>query len=193
MKADAAEIALKDVKREAGERLLIEAAQKDPSRFAELYELNFERVYAYAARRVENRDAAQDVTAEVFHSALANLASYQWRGVPFGAWLMRIAANAISDRWHRAAREHGNPVPDESAHADISPEDVEERARLFRLVEDLPSDQRRVVQMRFGEEKSIREIASTLRKTEGAIKQLQFRALRDLRERVSRKTGEANG
>jgi RNA polymerase sigma-70 factor (ECF subfamily) len=184
---------LKGVKREAGERLLIEAAQQDSSRFAELYEDNFERVYAYVARRVGSRDAAQDVTAEVFHSALANLGSYQWRGVPFAAWLLRIAANAISDRWHSAAREQGKPVSEEPAHSDISMEDVEESARLFRLVDKLPADQRRVVQMRFAEEKSIREITVALGKTEGAIKQLQFRALEILRAQVRKKTGEAHG
>src|SRR5271154_4027027 len=111
---------LKAVKREAGERLLIEAAQQDPSRFAELYEDNFERVYAYVARRVGSRDAAQDVTAEGVHSALANLASYQWLGVPFAAWLLRIASNAISDRWHSAAREQGKPSPEVPAHGDVS-------------------------------------------------------------------------
>jgi RNA polymerase sigma-70 factor, ECF subfamily len=184
---------LKAVKREAGERLLIEAAQQDPSRFAELYESNFERVYAYVARRVGSRDAAQDVTAEVFHAALANLGSYQWRGVPFAAWLLRIAANAISDRWHSAAREQGKPGPEEPAHSDISIEDVEESARLFRLVDKLPAEQRRVVQMRFAEEKSIREIAGALGKTEGAIKQLQFRALETLRAQVSKKAGEGHG
>lgn len=184
---------LKAVKREAGERQLIEAAQKDPNRFAELYEDNFERVYAYVARRVGSRDAAQDVTAEVFHAALANLGNYQWRGVPFAVWLFRIAANAISDRWHSAARERGKPLPDEPAHADVSIEEVEERALLFRLVGKLPAEQRRVVQMRFAEEKSIREIAVALRRTEGAIKQLQFRALETLRAQVGRKTGEAHG
>jgi RNA polymerase sigma-70 factor (ECF subfamily) len=184
---------LKAVKREAGERLLIEAAQQDPSRFAELYEDNFERVYAYVARRVGSRDAAQDVTAEVFHSALANLGSYQWRGVPFAAWLLRIASNAISDRWHSAAREQGKPASEEPTHEDVSMEDVEESARLFRLVEKLPAEQRRVVQMRFAEEKSIREIAVAVGKTEGAIKQLQFRALETLRAQVGKKTGEAHG
>ncbi len=58
---------------QADERLLIEAAQKDPARFADLYEINFERVYAFVARRVGDRDAAEDLTSEVFHKALANL------------------------------------------------------------------------------------------------------------------------
>jgi RNA polymerase sigma-70 factor, ECF subfamily len=190
---DAAEIPLKAVSREAGERLLVEAAQKDPSRFGDLYENNFERVYAYVARRLRNRDAAEDVTAEVFHSALRNLGSYQWRGVPFAAWLLRIAANTISDRWHRAARERGNAASEEPAREDGNPEEGEERARLFRLVQKLPDVQRRVIEMRFAEEKSIREIALALRKTEGAIKQLQFRALTELRARIVKKPGEANG
>ena len=114
-------------------------------------------------------------------------------GVPFAAWLLRIAANSISDRWHRAARERGNAASDEPAREDGSPEEVEERARLFRLVQKLPEVQRRVIEMRFAEEKSIREIALALRKTEGAIKQLQFRALTELRARIVKKPGEANG
>lgn len=64
------------------ERLLIEAAQKDPGRFAELYELHFERIYAYVARRVRQRSAAEELTAHVFHQALANLGKFKWRGAP---------------------------------------------------------------------------------------------------------------
>src|SRR5262249_45193097 len=64
---------------EPEERLLIEAAQKDPSRFAELYEQNFHRVYAYIARRVRDRAETQDLTAHVFHQALANLGKFKWK------------------------------------------------------------------------------------------------------------------
>src|SRR5437879_3357868 len=64
----------------AAERLLIEAAQRDPSRFGDLYEYNFERVYAFIARRVGDRDTAEDLTADVFHQALANLSRFEWRG-----------------------------------------------------------------------------------------------------------------
>src|ERR1043166_6804852 len=87
------------------ERLVIEAAQHDPARFDALYEANFERVYAYVARRVRDRDAACDVTAEVFHRALQHLRGFEWRGVPFIAWLLRIAGGVIADRAMRAARE----------------------------------------------------------------------------------------
>jgi DNA-directed RNA polymerase specialized sigma24 family protein len=87
------------------ERLAVEAAQRDPARFDELYEANFERVYAYVARRVRDRDVACDLTAEVFHRALEHLGRFEWRGVPFVAWLLRIAAHAIADRATRAGRE----------------------------------------------------------------------------------------
>ena len=95
---------MKALRKEADERLLIEAAQKDPARFAELYESNFERVYAYVVRRVGDRAETEDLTSEVFHHALSNLKRYEWRGIPFAAWLYRIAGNLISDRWQRSSR-----------------------------------------------------------------------------------------
>jgi RNA polymerase sigma-70 factor (ECF subfamily) len=177
---------LKALRKEADERLLVEAAQKDPARFADLYEHNFERVYAYIVRRVGNRAETEDLTAEVFHQALANLKRFEWRGIPFAAWLFRIAANLISDRWQRWGREvTDDPETLESAQA--SPpeiEEVERRATLFRLVDTLPAEQRRVVVLRFVEEKSIKEVARAIRKTEGAVKQLQFRALSSLRAQM---------
>ncbi len=172
---------------QAEERLLVEAAQKDPARFAELYEINFERVYGFIARRVGDRDAAEDLTSEVFHKALANVRRFEWRGVPFAAWLLRIAANAIADRAQRTGRElavEDPPQLSEEASAEVGLEEVEHRARLFRLVDELPADQRRVIAMRFAEEKSILEIAGALGRTEGAVKQLQFRGLQSLRAKI---------
>ena len=88
------------------ERLLVDAARQDPARFAELYDNNFERVYAYVARRVRDRDEAEDVTSEVFREALASLHRFEWRGLPFVAWLLRIASNVLSDRWRRLSMAH---------------------------------------------------------------------------------------
>jgi len=176
---------LKALKKEADERLLIEAAQQDPARFADLYEVNFERVYAYAIRRVRDRAEAEDVTAEVFHQALANLKRFEWRGIPFAAWLFRIAANLISDRWQRSGREIADEEKIDAAQ--VSPaeiEEVERRATLFKLVDTLPAEQKNVVVLRFVEQKSIKEVAREIRKTEGAVKQLQFRALSNLRARL---------
>jgi len=172
---------------EVDERLLVEAAQKDPSRFADLYEHHFDRIYAFIARRVRDRYEAQDLTSEVFHQALANIKRYTYRGVPFSAWLFRIASNAIVDRSRRMNRERDVLIQQESE--DIQLQDSENHARLFQTVNGLPTDQRRVIEMRFAEQKSIREIAGEMNRTEGAIKQLQFRALQNLRARM----GETNG
>jgi RNA polymerase sigma-70 factor (ECF subfamily) len=173
--------------READERLLIEAAQRDPARFAALYDNNFERVYAYIVRRVDNRAETEDLTSEVFHHALANLQRFEWRGIPFAAWLFRIAANLISDRRQRAGREQLADNPRQIESVQVSPaeiEEVERQATLFRLVGSLPAEQRRVVVMRFVEQKSIKEVAHEIHKTAGAVKQLQFRALSTLRSRM---------
>ena len=187
-----------DKEREAEERRLIEAAQSDPARFADVYENYFALVYAYIARRVRNRDDAEDLTGEVFRKALASLPRFKWRGAPFAAWLFRIASNMIADRSKRVAKEvsldeSGASAPDGSAQiskgADTSQqrdlEESERRAWLFRLVDELAEDQGRVLVMRFAEEKSIREIADALGRSEGAIKQLQFRALENLRRAVT--------
>jgi RNA polymerase sigma-70 factor (ECF subfamily) len=178
---------LKALRKEADERLLIEAAQKDPARFAELYENNFERVYAYVVRRVGDRAETEDLTSEVFHHALVNLRRFEWRGIPFAAWLFRIAANLISDHWQRRSLEDVADVSEQiesAAAASVEFEEVERRAILFRLVDTLPAEQRRVVVLRFVEQKSIKEVAREIRKTEGAVKQLQFRALSTLRARM---------
>jgi len=173
---------------EAAERLQVQAAQKDPARFAELYEANFHRVYGYIIRRVQNRAAAEDLTADVFHKALAALPNFDWRGIPFSAWLIRIAANVITDEWKRGAKEEVVPdMPELSSNPNV--EESDERARVFRAVEKLPQDQRRVVEMRFAEGHGIREIAHSMGRSEGAVKQLQFRALETLRARLEGSLG----
>ena len=185
---------------EPDERILVQAAQRDPSRFAELYERNFDRVYAYVSRRLADRSAVEDVTAEVFRRALANLGQFEWRGTPFAAWLLRIAANAVTDQWRRVSREQPMLEADglESAPADPTGIDaVERRALLFRVVRILPADQRRVIEMRFAHEKGVREIARELNRSEGAVKQLQFRAIQNLRAQLhkspeKKKSGKAN-
>ena len=176
--------------REAEERRLVEAAQRDTACFGEVYEHYFEIVYAYVARRVRNRTEAEDMTAEVFRKALQSLPRFKWTGAPFAAWLFRIASNIIADHAKRAAREGSVPGHEESAdsrapqpqQADL--EQSERSVGVSRLVNELAEDQRRVLVMRFAEERSIREIAQTLERSEGAIKQLQFRALQNLRAKL---------
>jgi len=167
------------------DRELIQQAQRDPARFAEIYDAYFDRLYAYVARRLSTREETEDLVSEVFHKALANLTRFEWRGAPFSAWLYRIAANEIADRSERLGRERAIDPPPEAEEADQ--EAAQDRALLFALVRELPEDQRRVLELRFMEEKSTREVAGALGRSEGAIKQLQFRALESLRAKVGAK------
>ena len=171
------------------ERLLVEAAQRDPAKFDALYELFFDRVYYYLASRVRDRATAEDLTSEVFHKALANLSQFEWRGVPFAAWLFRIASNSLVDQYKRASRER--PATDDPPYStqqtEVTSGDLETseyHAILYRLVDRLPAAQRRVIRERFVEQRTIREIAARLKKSEGAVKQLQFRALEALRSQM---------
>jgi RNA polymerase sigma-70 factor, ECF subfamily len=180
---------------ETDERRLIEAAQQDRARFADVYEKYFELVYAYVARRTRNRAATEDLTSEVFRKALANIERFKWTGAPFGAWLLRIAANLIADRAKRDTKEtlsaeepsltSGMAAGDASTESQQTQlELAERRAWVVRMVDELPEDQSRVVRMRFAEEKTINEIALELGRSEGAVKQLQFRAFQNLRARL---------
>jgi RNA polymerase sigma-70 factor, ECF subfamily len=162
------------------DRTLIEAAQAAPARFVELYDRYVDRIFAYVSRRCGSRSAAEDITSDVFQHALAALPRFEWRGVPLAAWLYQIAANALANHWRRQGREAGHPppdLPDEREH-----EELQRRVSLFQLVDRLPDLQRRVIEMRFVEDQSIRDVAAALDRSEGAVKQLQLRALENLRK-----------
>lgn len=162
------------------DRLLIEAAQADPARFVEIYERYVDRIYAFVSRRTENRAAAEDVTSHVFEQALATIGRFEWRGLPVSIWLFRIASNAIADHWRQRSRHADEPPADIPDPHDF--EDIDRRIALYREVERLPDVQRQVIRLRFVEEKSIREVAAALNRSEGAVKQLQLRALDKLRK-----------
>jgi RNA polymerase sigma-70 factor (ECF subfamily) len=89
---------------EHDDKLQIEAAQRDTSCFADLYERNFHAVYAYITRRVSDRHQTKYLTADVFREAIAGIGKFEWRGAPFNAWLLRIASRAIADHWQRSGR-----------------------------------------------------------------------------------------
>jgi len=174
---------VKALEREPDDRLLIEAAQRERAHFAELYDQNFARVYAFIARRAGSREEAQDLTAEVFHQALVSIQTFQWRGTPFIAWLYGIAANVLSAHWEKLGR---TPVQLAEAWDQGANQENERRAMLSELVESLLPEQRTVIVRRFIEQRSIREIAQQMGRSEGAVKQLQLRALENLRKKSGR-------
>jgi len=167
---------------EPDERLLIEAAQRDSRHFAQLYENHFDRVYAFIAYRIRDRATAEDLTSEVFHQALAKIDQFEWRGLPFKAWLLRIASNAVHDHWRSPT--HRREVPGDDLQEPRADDGTEQRAVIVQLLDRLPADQRLVVMRRLVDGRTVSEIARELQRTEGAIKQLQFRALQTLRSHL---------
>ena len=175
---------MKTVERGDDDRAEINIAQTGQLDFAELYEQNFGRIYAFIARRVGSRDHAQDLTAEVFHQALASIGHFRWQDAPFISWLYGIAANVLAAHWQKLGR---NPAQLEEDWDEGGSDEIERKAILAEMVESLMPDQQMVIVRRFIEQRSIREVAAELGRSEGAIKQLQLRALENLRGKMGRK------
>jgi RNA polymerase sigma-70 factor, ECF subfamily len=167
---------------------LVERAKTEPSAFAELYERHADRIYSYALHCLHDRMAAEDVVGDTFLRALEHLPCYEWRGVPFSAWLFRIASNMIASRTRRASSVSGHPFT-EIADRAPGPEDMllrrERRRAVFDAISKLPLPQRQVVLLRFGEELPHKEIALIVGRSEGAVKGLLYRGLHSLARRLA--------
>jgi RNA polymerase sigma-70 factor, ECF subfamily len=167
------------------ERLMIEAAQRDRAAFAPLYERYVDQIFAYAHTLTRNRELAEDVTASTFAKAIEDLPRFEWRGVPYSAWLYRVAANMVARQARRPAwldlDEH-QPVDTASPEQIVEQRDRE--AAVRDAVATLPDDQRQAVLLRFGGDLRNREIGEIMGRSEGAVKLLTFRAMTALRKQL---------
>jgi len=167
------------------ERQQILAAQRDRAAFAPLYERYVDQIYAYAYTLTKDREQAEDVTAATFAKAIEELPRFQWRGVPYSAWLYRVAGNLVTRERRRPGWIELEP---HMATDGVDPSEVAERtdreSEVRSAVAALPADQRQAVVMRFGGELSCREIGEIMGRSEGAVKLLSFRALTTLRRRL---------
>jgi len=171
------------------EQALVGEAKRNPEAFGYLYDLHFSRIYAYIYRKVGDRQAAEDLTADTFMKALANLKGYQYTGQPFIAWLYRIAANVVTD-YYRARRVTAPLDEGLQVHStSMSPEDaalaLDDQQAVARAIQTLSPDQQDVVLLRFSGGLRLKEIAQTIGKTEGAVKALMFRALGSLKVKLT--------
>jgi RNA polymerase sigma-70 factor, ECF subfamily len=168
------------------ERLVAKASRGDARAFAKLYDAYADRVYGFVRQRVRDARDAEEIVETVFLKAWQALSGYEERGLPFSAWLFRIARNAVIDEVRRSDRV---PVTAEMAEAESMPDGPQvdatvlanldgERVRV--TIARLTEEQAAVVTMRFLWDVSLRDTASALDRTEGAVKALQHRALRAL-------------
>jgi RNA polymerase sigma-70 factor (ECF subfamily) len=169
-----------------GEESLVRRAQKnDQEAFAQLYEEHFNKIYRYLALRIGNEMEAEDMTQQVFLNALQSLSSFRWKGVPFSAWLFRIAHNQAVDHLRRTKKRASVPLDESLVAGGDSPHSAAERKmdieQLLAATRRLTEAQREVISLRFSSELSIAQVARIMGRSQGAVKALQHSAIVALR------------
>jgi len=169
-----------------GEESLVQRAKNnDQEAFAQLYEEHFDKIYRYLALRIGNEMEAEDMTQQVFLNALQSISSFRWKGVPFSAWLYRIAHNQAVDHLRKNKKRSTVPLDESLASSGDSPPSAAERKmdieQLLVATRRLTEAQREVISLRFTSELSIAQVAGIMGKSEGAVKALQHSAIVALR------------
>ena len=176
------------------EKTLVERAKTDPQAFGVLYDEYYGKIFGYILRRTASVASAQDMTSEVFFKALSGIKSFQWRGIPFSAWLYRIAENEIAksyignghDRVLSEELKRELDMEESSFEADVTEaeNELQKQADLLAVhacLSQLPARYQEVIALRFYEKKQINEIAQILGKREGTVKSLLHRGLEKLK------------
>ncbi len=166
------------------------ASQGDQEAFGALYARYVERIFNYVYYRTGNVHDAEDLTARVFYRALHHIQNYTDRGVPFSAWLYRIAHNLIAN-WHRDRSRHQEiPLDDApTLHYKGEPPEVslmqgQDRESLLKLIRHLPAERQHLLILKFVEQMSNAEIGQIMGRSEGAVKSLYHRTLLALRDEL---------
>ena len=179
---------------------LVQRAQEDPQEFGALYELYVQRIYNYVYYRTGNVHDAEDLTAQVFIRAMYRLPHYKERGLPFSAWLYRIAHNLVAN-WHRDRKRRQIVSLTDSTQDETrlttqpdSPEIAEEKREtaeiLLEAIRDLPHDRQQLLILKFVERISNAEIGEIIGRSEGAVKSLYHRTLLALRRELTKNDSE---
>ncbi len=168
------------------ESLIRRAQQRDPAALTQLYEENFDRIYRYIVLKIGDRTEAEDMTQQVFLNALKSISSFKWKGMPFSAWLYRIAHNQIVDYWRKKSKHVTVPLDESLAAGNSDPgKEAERKVEIEQLVlatKGLTKAQQEVISLRFAGELSVAEVARVMSKNEGAVKALQHSAIVALRK-----------
>ncbi len=168
--------------------ILALASQGDQDAFGALYARYVERIFNYVYYRTGNVHDAEDLTARVFYRALHHIQHYTDRGVPFSAWLYRIAHNLIAN-WHRDRSRHQEiPLDDApTLHYKGEPPEMalmqgQDKDALLKLIRTLPAERQHLLILKFVEQMSNAEIGQIMGRSEGAVKSLYHRTLLALRD-----------
>jgi RNA polymerase sigma-70 factor (ECF subfamily) len=170
------------------ESALIARAKTDKEAFGQLYEIYVDKIYNYVYYRTGNIADAEDLTARIFFRAMDHIGNYDDRGIPFSAWLYRIAHNLVAN-WHRDRSRRKIISLDDIAQWHVEGESpelatqlLEDRDRLLAAIRRLPADRQELLILKYVERLSNAEIGDIMGRSEGAIKSLYHRTLLSLRE-----------
>ena len=179
--------------------LLANASRGDREAFGVLYEHYVERIYNYVYYRTGNLHEAEDLTARVFQRAMNHIHNYTDRGVPFSAWLYRIAHNLVAN-WHRdRSRRQEIPlsdipvVPSKEDRPEARLMQSQDQDSLMRLIRQLPSERQSLLILKFVEDLSNAEIGKIMGRSEGAVKSLYHRTLLSLRDELGDRFSDFEG
>lgn len=168
------------------ERDIIERSRKDPAAFGELYEIYFDRIFNFVYRQTDDEELAGDLCSQTFINALNSLSRYEFRGIPFSAWLYRIARNEINKHYRKNKRKNVFSIEEIKVRELIERSDEtwddELVQKLVNFMKDLPTDMLQVLELRFFEDKDFKDIAFILDITESGAKMRTYRALDKLRK-----------
>ena len=177
------------VERMQEEWLEVQAAQNDPARFRPLYNRYYEPIFRFIFRRTNEEELTADLCSQVFLKALQRLHSYTYRGVPFSAWLYRIASNEVAQHY-RAVQKNRVVSIEESSFTDMidemREEDTEElRQRLMEGLDQLRDGDLQLIELRFFEQRPFREVAEIAGITENNAKVRTYRILERMKKRLA--------
>jgi RNA polymerase sigma-70 factor (ECF subfamily) len=168
------------------ERRIIERSRNDPRAFGELYEKYFDRIYNYLYRQTDDEELAGDLCSQTFINALNSLPRFEFRGVPFSAWLYKIASNEVNKHYRKNKGKKIFSIEEvrlkelvESSDAEWDEEQIQQ---LMNFMRELPTEMLMVLELRFFEDKDFKEIAFILDITESGAKMRTYRALDKLRK-----------
>jgi RNA polymerase sigma-70 factor (ECF subfamily) len=174
------------------EQVQVEAAKKDPNFFAPLYNKYYKQIFGYVYQRMDDKETAFDVTAQVFLKALTNLGKYEFKGVPFASWLYRIAQSEVYQMFRDKKAK-------KTVNADIGDlkfifEEIEENyyeeytPKVMKLIKELPEDDLKLIEMRFFEKRPFKEIAEIMNITENNAKVKLYRILERIKKTITKKS-----
>jgi RNA polymerase sigma-70 factor, ECF subfamily len=179
----------------AEEQEIVSLAKKDATVFGQLYDKYFERIFHFILRRTDDEELTGDLTSQTFLKALQNLKKYEFRGLPFSAWLYRIASNEVNKNFSKKSRKRVFSLEEERLFEIIENDNEEtfsERqiSQLIETLNTLPTDVMEVLELRFFEERGFKEISFILNISESGAKMRLYRAIEKLKKHFKVNTSD---